>query len=380
MDHKMKTEFPGYVFDIFRNTKQDDFNYIYRGYFSRKITDNILSLAEKNIQETDDPAVIKRRVYFIMVESLQNITRYQATDVHYFERSSVFVIQKKGPIYFITTGNLIFNNKVPYVRSQLERINGLDPNDLKKYYRNILDNGRFTNEGGAGLGLIEMVRKSGNKLAFDFKPINDECSFFYLHTVITTSDDIDKSQLDLNESLRYITDLHAVLNKDSTSLIFNSGFSQENLLNLLSVIEQHLIDNGPIGKKMFNIMVEMLQNIIHHATADADNLSKPGIFYLRDLGDEYLLHAGNYIRNEKVKVFKEKLKTVNQLSGDELSEFYDKRLFEVVDDSPTGSGLGIIDMRLKSDNRLTYNFHKIDEMFNFFILQSSIVKHSELRT
>ena len=48
MDHKMKTEFPGYVFDIFRNTKQDDFNYIYRGYFSRKITDNILSLAEGN--------------------------------------------------------------------------------------------------------------------------------------------------------------------------------------------------------------------------------------------------------------------------------------------------------------------------------------------
>ena len=121
-------------------------------------------------------------------------------------------------------------------------------------------------------------------------------------------------------------------------------------------------------------MVEMLQNIIHHGTADANNLTKPGIFFIKENEDEYLLHAGNYVRNEKVPSFQKKLKNVNQLSSNELNEFYDTRLFDFMIDSPTGAGLGIIDMRLKSQNKLIFSFHEIDDRYNFFILQTNVVK------
>ena len=56
----------------------------------------------------------------------------------------------------------------------------MDQNQLKQLYKDIRENTELSEKGGAGLGLIEMARKTGNKLDFEFKKANDELSFFYL--------------------------------------------------------------------------------------------------------------------------------------------------------------------------------------------------------
>ena len=52
--------------------------------------------------------------------------------------------------------------------------------DLRKYYREILDNNLISNKGGADLGMIDMARKSGEKLQYNFTEVNESLSFFYL--------------------------------------------------------------------------------------------------------------------------------------------------------------------------------------------------------
>jgi len=89
-------QYPDFIFSLFKDTDEDDLNYIYRGYFTQNITDGILELTERNLEGTPDPTVIKRRVYFIMLESLQNVTRYQSLGFTELERSAIFAIQKKG--------------------------------------------------------------------------------------------------------------------------------------------------------------------------------------------------------------------------------------------------------------------------------------------
>lgn len=369
------SENPGIIFDLFRNTKQDDFNYFYRGNFTQSITDNILTLAEKNIEETTDPSKIKRRVYFLMVESLQNITRYQAINVKTDDTDGMFVIQKKGNRYLITTGNLIHNHRIEYVKAQLERVNSFDREELKDYYRKILSNKRFTNEGGAGLGLIEMVRKSGNKLSFHFDYINEDCSFFYLHTIITPKGYELKTEIDLNNSIKATVELHKEFKKLNTLMVFNSGFSKEGLMNMLSIMEKQVLTSGEQGKKVYNITLEMLENIIHHGSnIGEDHVVKPGIFYIREKSEDYILNAGNYILNSNVDSFKEKLVELNALSIKELDEVYMERLEEQKLEPSKEAGLGILDMHLKSSNDMIFRFCDINEKLSFFTIQVTVGK------
>jgi hypothetical protein len=66
----------------------------------------------------------------------------------------------------------------------LEEVNNLSPDELKEYYRQSLSETEFTEKGGAGLGIIEMARKSGHKLKYEFTKINNEYSFFSLTITI----------------------------------------------------------------------------------------------------------------------------------------------------------------------------------------------------
>lgn len=364
------------ILDIFSQTGQDDLNYFYRGTFTQRITENILALAERNFEGSEEPAVIRKRVYYIMVESLQNITRYQSVSEPATANSACFVIQKMGSHYFITTGNVIDNDRIPYVNEQLERVNSLNESELKEQYRTVLKNGQFTRQGGAGLGLIEITRKSRNRLSWFFRPLENQLSYFYLHTVISpgrlgqtfSSEEIDAS-------LRQLMKRHLAMNADHISLIFNSGFNQDTLLSLLSMIESQLRHEGFYRKRFFHVMVEMIQNIIHHASDYKARTSlKPGIFYIQEMEGEYYLNASNYVDEKHFNSFYDRLGSINVMDSDELNDTYNSRLFDFSQVTSPHGGLGILDIRIKSGGRLDYSFEPVGEGQYFFTLKVSLEK------
>ncbi len=362
------------AYEMFQGIQEDNFEYIYRGFFTQSITENILSLAEINLNDEDDAVKIKKRIYFIMVECLQNITRHQDPALRNSGESGIFVIQKKKHRYLITTGNLISVNKIPTLKQQLNMINSLDKDELKDYYKEMLLNGSLSDKGGAGLGLIEMARKSGNKLSFDFKTFDDVFSYFYLTTEIPVAQNFVPEE-NLNYSIRNIIEYHETLNKEDILLNFKGAFNQDNLLGLLNIIEQHMKESV-FSIKAFNIMVEMLQNIVKHADNINNNLNgRFGIFLLSENENQYLLTAGNYIHNSKIPALRNKLIFVNSLSHEELDSFYDDTLLNLEIDDNLRSGLGIIDMRLKSEEKYNFDFKPVNENYSFYTLQTGVKKN-----
>ena len=53
-------------------------------------------------------------------------------------------------------------------------------NELKEFYKSILNNGIRSLNGGSGLGMIDIARKTGEKLEYNFLEIDDKVSFFTL--------------------------------------------------------------------------------------------------------------------------------------------------------------------------------------------------------
>jgi len=356
---------------LFDAMQKDNLNYIYRGIFNQQITDSILALTETNLQTEEQSSKMKKRVYAIMVEGLQNVTRHQnEKQIIDDDNLGLFVIKRSTERYYITTGNSTEKTNIPVISKLIKKINSLDKDELKAYYKQVLSEGELSNKGGAGLGLIDMARKSGNKLSYRFLDINDLNTYFYLHTIPSLTTDESEFKKIAEDSLDNIIEIHNTLNKEDIRLIYNGILNQESLMGLLHTIEGHMSDIPEMKSKMFYIVLEMLQNIVKHGNNPIGvEGGNPGIFFISQKDGEYLLNTGNYISIDKVEALKGKLEHVNRLTDTELQDYYASSLMDFKINDEKKTGLGVIDLRIKSSNKLSFYFKPINDKHQFFALQ-----------
>ncbi|HAA17057.1 MAG TPA: hypothetical protein DCE41_37230 [Cytophagales bacterium] len=176
-----------YIYDLHKTMLARNLILVYEGEFTQEITKSVLAMAERNMDSMGEESSIKRKVFNVMVECLQNIVKH-GEDFNPFnekKNSAVFMIGKQETEYIITSGNPVNEETVPKLREKLERINSLDKDGLKKLYKEIIKNADLSEKGGAGLGFVDMARKSGQPLQFDFEKMDDNHYFFSLKTTIS---------------------------------------------------------------------------------------------------------------------------------------------------------------------------------------------------
>ena len=175
-----------YVFDLHKLMVNKQLVLVYEGEFTQEITKSVLSMAERNLESTGEEEGIKRKVFNVMVECLQNICKHTEQNMkeNNVRESAIFIIGKEGGDYNIISGNSIENKNIPGLADKLAHINTLDKDGLKVLYKEIISNTELSDKGGAGLGFVDMARKSGQKLGFDFYKIDEEYSFFVLKVKI----------------------------------------------------------------------------------------------------------------------------------------------------------------------------------------------------
>lgn len=363
-----------FVKQLFFLMQDHHLGYIYKGVFTQEVTDTILSLTENKLEKQEESSKLKKRVYNILVEALQNVTRHQASEKKVNpQHDSLFLIQKMNNRYVITTGNVAKNEIIPYLQSLIEKINTLSKDELKEYYKAVLEEGSISDKGGAGLGLIDIARKAGNKLIYKFVPLNGEFSYFYLCTVPVLEEENLKGNVGISE-FNFVEKIHDILNKEDLSIINNGPFNQESLLSLLSSLEGQMVGSISHKKKVFYIVVEMLQNIIKHGYIpnDYEQSAVPGIFLLGFSNNYYRILTGNFIENEQLISLRHKIDKVNALTKDEIDEFYNESLFNFEGSNSKKTGLGMIDIRLKSSFPVQYDILPINNHYSFLSLQSLI--------
>ncbi len=364
-----------FAHSLFGNAEAGGLHYVYQGNFSMELTNSILGIAESNLENHHEAAGVKKKVYFIMVESLQNITRHQNDDL---AAPGFFIIRRTGNDYYVTSCNTISNNEIELLESKLLEVNSLDQDSLKSHYKDILMHGGISDKGGAGLGLIEMARKSGNKLVYDFEEINDKVSYFFFQTKISSVRGTETGAGMHRDNLEEAKKLHADILKNNLSLVYQGEFTQEVVKCALTMTEG-IGDKDPLllKKRSFLIVVELLQNIFKHGqNPSGGKEGNPGVFLTGKTGDEYLFSASNVILKGDVAKLRTKLELVNSLSKPELDTLYTKVLLEEERPGDKGAGLGLIDLRLKSGHALIYDFRELQDDHAVFTLEVRISPNS----
>ncbi|MBN1108157.1 MAG: SiaB family protein kinase, partial [Bacteroidales bacterium] len=124
-----------------------------------------------------------KRVFSILIEIIENVAKYSpGNEAEKKYGMPVAIIRYSAGTYYLTTFNLIPNENVDGLKEKIDRINALDREGLREFYISSLSAQSSTSENTGNMGLIEMARKSGNKLACQFERINDLYSY-YLITV-----------------------------------------------------------------------------------------------------------------------------------------------------------------------------------------------------
>lgn len=171
-----------YIYDLHRTMMAQKLILVYEGEFTQESTKSILAMAERNLDTSGEDSSIRRKVFNVMVETLQNIVKHsdELVDGEIHSHAAIFLIGRDNKRYSIMAGNPIRKSNVQNLSAALERINGLDKEGLKEMYKEIIKNTTISEKGGAGLGFVDMARKSGERLEYEFPEMNPEYAFFCL--------------------------------------------------------------------------------------------------------------------------------------------------------------------------------------------------------
>lgn len=355
------------TFWFFERIKEDNLCMLYSGNFSDEITNKLIELSEYNINNIDALSKMKKKASFLMAECFQNIVRH-GEKFKEVPSDGFFLTKNWGGIYYITSGNLIEKHKIENLKNQLEKVNSLSKEELKLLYREVLENSEISDKGGAGLGLIEMARKSGQKLDYLFENKNSKFSYFYNQIMLKSDiDDLNiiESDFPLNDSISY----HKKMVDEKIMLIHKGDFSQDSIFPVLKIIEENLrkeFKDSTQKKKIFHILVELLQNISRHCLKISDK--KEGIFLLGNSESNFVINTGNLIENKNIKNFRKILDEINSLNRKELKNLYLSKLRDRNLPTNGGSGIGLIDIARRIISPLNYHFHQIDDEKSFFTI------------
>ena len=125
-------------------------------------------------------------------------------------------------------------------------------------------------------------------------------------------------------------------------------------------------------KKIFNIVIETLQNICLHGERDI-NGSQIAYFLIGRDNNEFTIFSGNIVAAKSIEKLNKRLSTIKSLSDSDLKKQYMDVLSNGELSSKGGAGLGFLTIALKASGNIDFDFEMLNKDYSLFSLQSKIL-------
>ena len=175
-------------FDIDRMMAEHELVLAYRDHITEDTVQQLLSITELKLVQSGEEKKLRKRVFNILVECLQNVVNHAAMVDTIDEHASLLLIGRHEGDFFIITGNRILNDKIGDFEKKVSEINSWEHENMREIYSTRLGKSQYSEKGGAGLGLIDIYKRSGRKLNYDIQKIDDKVSFLSLHITVDPND------------------------------------------------------------------------------------------------------------------------------------------------------------------------------------------------
>lgn len=322
--------------------KSDSISLYYHGDFNDAITDKVITLMSYESKKK-----IRSNLAFTIAESFQNIVRHKNTYLG-SGNENVFGIRGRRDYIHVFSSNLVVDEVKKILNDRITYINSLDKIGLKKEFMNILEQGELNEKGGAGMGLIEMARRSGNPLQREFVERVQGIHSFNLQVDFIRKKDAQPTSENLNiEENSIINDLmidHEIL------FIYKGSFDNDILSSFLPIVESCSREGRSIPQRVYKAVIGLIQNIQIYGEVNHEG-KKRGLFALIRLGNGYYVCSGNYSSENSSKL-QEIVNDLNLADDQKLDEIYN-RVNEQRGDSDR---IGLLDIRRSCAEQIELKF------------------------
>lgn len=181
------TNYMDFVSKFHRTIRDQSIMLVYEGEINQSITKAFSTMTESGFDDDADSSRTQKRVYHVMIECLQNVGKHadsELTGEPEIPGRGIFMISNNEDQYSVTTGNIVGNDKIDMIKGMLDKFNSLTPEEIKAEYKKMIKESRLSEKAGAGLGFIDIVKKTGNKIEYYFDQVNDKTSFFIQKSII----------------------------------------------------------------------------------------------------------------------------------------------------------------------------------------------------
>ena len=277
---------PPKQFPLIQEMLKNNLSMVYYGDFSDKVNDTLIPFTESLIGQAEAGLFIRKRAFYILVECIQNISRHHAQ----VKKSTtipreIFMVKEKGCRFNIAFGNVLKTENVTNLQSKLDKLNQLSEKAINAYYKNILKENVLTHKGGAGLGLIEIARKSGNKTRFHFKELNKTYSFFSMETNVNNT--VGQGGFPDFDGLGEVEKLLNYYREHHFGLLLKSPFGFHSLSQVVSVInylnnldKQNFITNDQMADYLSEVQFFLKELFF----SNSDTISETMVFHFERIG------------------------------------------------------------------------------------------------
>ena len=164
--------------------------FCYSGYMTEDILVSIGATLRQKMALVKADKSASRAIFAIFVEEAQNVIRYSSGVLSEEGpppkelRRGFLAVGREEEGYFVCCGNLVRNSDVERLKGHLEHIQGMNQDQLKKLYKEVLKGEVPEGSKGAGVGFIDIARRAKGGFEFDFKTSKDDCAYFFLKAFI----------------------------------------------------------------------------------------------------------------------------------------------------------------------------------------------------
>lgn len=156
----------------------------FQGAMSQDMLVGMAELIKNKSSANTDKSFLTKKVFSVFIEMAQNIALYSVDRVDLGDNSyengvgtGIIVVAEKENIFTITSGNLVRRADESSITQHIDRINQMDREELKQFYKQRIKSARQSGRRGAGVGFIDMARRSGNEIQYQVTPVDDLNSF-----------------------------------------------------------------------------------------------------------------------------------------------------------------------------------------------------------
>jgi len=178
------------IYELYQAMERDHTMLSFKGVVTPDLLSSVLQIMESKLNHVEKSNKTKKKVYNVLVECLQNLYHHneniqEEDGIDFlFSKSALLMISKNEGDYEVKTGNYILKGNSEDLKAKLDDINALNKEELRILYKSVLNEGEMSKKGTAGLGMIDIARKSGNKLEYSFLPVDKKYDFFCLNVKI----------------------------------------------------------------------------------------------------------------------------------------------------------------------------------------------------